>query len=46
MGESCKRENVMLVLSALETILESLGFEVARGKSLAAADNAYGDSAA
>jgi alanine-glyoxylate transaminase/serine-glyoxylate transaminase/serine-pyruvate transaminase len=46
MGESCKRENVMLVLSALETILESMGFELARGRSLAAADNAYGRSAA
>ena len=46
MGESCKRENVMLVLSALETILESMGFEIARGKSLAAADRAYSGSAA
>ncbi|MGZ3511256.1 MAG: pyridoxal-phosphate-dependent aminotransferase family protein [Candidatus Binataceae bacterium] len=46
MGESCKRENVMLVLSALETILESMGFEIARGKSLAAADRAYAGSAA
>ena len=46
MGESCKRENVMLVLSALETILESMGFEIARGKSLAAADRAYNGSAA
>jgi alanine-glyoxylate transaminase/serine-glyoxylate transaminase/serine-pyruvate transaminase len=46
MGESCKRENVMLILSALETILESMGFEIARGKSLAAADRAYSGSAA
>jgi alanine-glyoxylate transaminase / serine-glyoxylate transaminase / serine-pyruvate transaminase len=46
MGESCKRENVMLVLSALETILESMGFEIARGRSLAAADRAYSGSAA
>jgi alanine-glyoxylate transaminase/serine-glyoxylate transaminase/serine-pyruvate transaminase len=46
MGESCKRENVMLVLSALETILDSMGFEIARGKSLAAADQAYAGSAA
>jgi len=46
MGESCKRENVMLILSALETILDSMGFEIARGKSLAAADRAYDGSAA
>jgi alanine-glyoxylate transaminase / serine-glyoxylate transaminase / serine-pyruvate transaminase len=46
MGESCKRENVMLILSALETILESMGFEIARGRSLAAADRAYSGSAA
>jgi alanine-glyoxylate transaminase/serine-glyoxylate transaminase/serine-pyruvate transaminase len=46
MGESCKRENVMLILSALETILESMGFEIARGRSLAAADRAYNGSAA
>jgi alanine-glyoxylate transaminase / serine-glyoxylate transaminase / serine-pyruvate transaminase len=46
MGESCKRQNVMLILSALETILESMGFEIARGKSLAAADRAYAGSAA
>ena len=46
MGESCKRQNVMLILSALETILESMGFELARGKSLAAADRAYDGSAA
>ena len=46
MGESSRRENVMLVLSALETILESMGFEIARGKSLAAADRAYDGSAA
>ena len=36
----------MLVLSALETILGSMGFEIARGKSLAAADRAYAGSAA
>jgi alanine-glyoxylate transaminase/serine-glyoxylate transaminase/serine-pyruvate transaminase len=46
MGESCKRENVMLILSALETILDSMGFEIARGRSLAAADRAYVGSAA
>lgn len=46
MGESCKRENVMLILSALETILESMGFEIARGRSLAAADRAYNGTVA
>src|SRR5215469_7313403 len=45
MGESSRRENVMLVLNALETILESLGAEIARGRSLAAADRAFGDAA-
>jgi alanine-glyoxylate transaminase / serine-glyoxylate transaminase / serine-pyruvate transaminase len=44
MGESCRRENVMLVLNALETILESMGVEIARGRSLAAADRAFGGS--
>jgi alanine-glyoxylate transaminase / serine-glyoxylate transaminase / serine-pyruvate transaminase len=46
MGESCKRENVMLILSALETILESMGFEISRGRSLAAADRAYNGTVA
>jgi alanine-glyoxylate transaminase/serine-glyoxylate transaminase/serine-pyruvate transaminase len=41
MGESCKRENVMLVLNALETILTSMGMEIARGAALAAADRSY-----
>lgn len=41
MGESSRRENVMLILSALETILEAMGYEIARGKSLAAADHAF-----
>ncbi len=41
MGESSKRENVMLVLNALETILESMGMEVARGAALQAVDRAY-----
>jgi len=45
MGESSKRENVMLILSALETILESMGAEIARGRSLAAADRAFRDAA-
>jgi alanine-glyoxylate transaminase / serine-glyoxylate transaminase / serine-pyruvate transaminase len=41
MGESSRRENVMLVLSAIETILESMGMEIARGRALSAADGAY-----
>jgi len=41
MGESSKRENVMLILNALETILASMGMEVARGAALVAADRAY-----
>ncbi|MGH7864214.1 MAG: pyridoxal-phosphate-dependent aminotransferase family protein, partial [Candidatus Binataceae bacterium] len=41
MGESSRRENVMLVLNALEEILGSMGLEIARGRALAAADNAY-----
>jgi alanine-glyoxylate transaminase/serine-glyoxylate transaminase/serine-pyruvate transaminase len=41
MGESSKRENVMLILNALETILASMGMEIARGAALVAADRAY-----
>ncbi len=41
MGEGSRRENVMLVLSALEEILSSMGAEIARGRALAAADEAY-----
>jgi alanine-glyoxylate transaminase/serine-glyoxylate transaminase/serine-pyruvate transaminase len=41
MGESSRRENVMLVLNALEEILGSMGMEIARGRALSAADNAY-----
>jgi alanine-glyoxylate transaminase / serine-glyoxylate transaminase / serine-pyruvate transaminase len=41
MGESSRRENVMLILNALETVLGSLGMELARGAALAAADRAY-----
>ncbi|MGH7987840.1 MAG: pyridoxal-phosphate-dependent aminotransferase family protein [Candidatus Binataceae bacterium] len=40
-GESSRRENVMLILNALETILESMGMEIARGMALQAADRAY-----
>ncbi len=41
MGESSRRENVMLVLNALEEILGSMGMEIARGRALSAADRAY-----
>jgi len=41
MGESSRRENVMLVLNALETVLAAQGLEVARGAALVAADNSY-----
>jgi alanine-glyoxylate transaminase/serine-glyoxylate transaminase/serine-pyruvate transaminase len=42
MGESSRRENVMLALAALEQILAAMGYEVPRGKALGAADAAYG----
>jgi alanine-glyoxylate transaminase / serine-glyoxylate transaminase / serine-pyruvate transaminase len=41
MGESSRRENVMLVLNALEIALAAQGIEVARGAALVAADNSY-----
>ena len=41
MGEGSRRENVMLVLNALEEILGSMGMEIARGRALSAADKAY-----
>jgi alanine-glyoxylate transaminase / serine-glyoxylate transaminase / serine-pyruvate transaminase len=41
MGESSRRENVMLALNALETALAAQGMEVKRGAALAAADNSY-----
>ena len=41
MGEGSRRENVMLVLNALEEILGSLGMELSRGRALSAADRAY-----
>ena len=41
MGEGSRRENVMLILNALEEILGTMGFEIARGRALAAADEAY-----
>ena len=41
MGESSRRENVTLVLGALEQILGGAGFELSRGKALAAAQAAW-----
>ncbi|HTY56853.1 MAG TPA: alanine--glyoxylate aminotransferase family protein [Candidatus Binataceae bacterium] len=41
MGESSRRENVMLVLNALEEILGGMGMEIVRGRALSAADRAY-----
>jgi alanine-glyoxylate transaminase/serine-glyoxylate transaminase/serine-pyruvate transaminase len=41
MGESSRRENVMLVLNALETALSAQGMEVVRGAALVAADESY-----
>jgi alanine-glyoxylate transaminase / serine-glyoxylate transaminase / serine-pyruvate transaminase len=41
MGESSCRENVTLLLGALEQILAGAGFELSRGKGLAAAQAAY-----
>lgn len=41
MGESSRRENVMLALNALETVLTAQGMEIARGAALVAADQSY-----
>src|SRR5260370_9930707 len=41
MGESSRRENVVLVLKALEELLGSPGGEIVRGRSPAAADAGY-----
>lgn len=45
MGESSRRQNVMLILNALETLLAAQGMEVARGAALVAADRAYDGAA-
>ena len=42
MGESAREANVFALLSALEIILSGLGYEVAHGSSLAAAQRALG----
>ena len=41
MGESSRRQNVMLILNALETLLTAQGMELVRGAGLVAADKAY-----
>jgi alanine-glyoxylate transaminase / serine-glyoxylate transaminase / serine-pyruvate transaminase len=41
MGEGSRRENVMLALNAFEEILGAMGMEIARGKALSAAGDAY-----
>jgi alanine-glyoxylate transaminase/serine-glyoxylate transaminase/serine-pyruvate transaminase len=41
MGDGSRRENVMIVLNALEEILGSMGLELSRGRALSAADKAY-----
>ena len=43
MGESAKETNVFALLSALEQILPDLGYEVATGASLSAAQRALVD---
>jgi len=40
-GESSTRQNVMVLLNALESVLSSQGFDLARGEALRAADEAY-----
>jgi alanine-glyoxylate transaminase / serine-glyoxylate transaminase / serine-pyruvate transaminase len=45
MGESSRRNNVVLVLNALEQLLSSAGVEIARGRAQAAADAVYAQSA-
>jgi alanine-glyoxylate transaminase/serine-glyoxylate transaminase/serine-pyruvate transaminase len=41
MGESARRENVTIALAAFEQILPSMGYEIAKGRALAAAAAAY-----
>ncbi|MFB5284633.1 pyridoxal-phosphate-dependent aminotransferase family protein [Peribacillus sp. Hz7] len=41
MGYSCRKENVLFVLGALEAVLLRHGFEVKRGEALQAALNVY-----
>ena len=41
MGEGSRRENVMMLLAALEEILGSMGIELSHGRALAAAGQTY-----
>lgn len=41
LGEGAQRSNVFLLLAAMEQIFASMGYEVPRGKALAAAEAAY-----
>ncbi len=41
MGYACKKENVLLVLSALETILTDLGYPVEKGAGIQAASSFF-----
>jgi alanine-glyoxylate transaminase/serine-glyoxylate transaminase/serine-pyruvate transaminase len=46
MGHSSRRENVTLVLSALETCLRDLGHPVETGAAVSAAAEVYGEQPA
>ena len=46
MGHSSRRENVTLVLSALETCLRDLGYRAEPGTAVSAAAEIYGEQAA
>ena len=41
MGHGCNRKNVLLCLSALETVLSDMGAGIARGAAIHAAEAAY-----
>ena len=43
MGYSCKMENVMLAISALESIFDDMGVDFEHGKAETAAYHAYAD---
>jgi aspartate aminotransferase-like enzyme len=44
MGESSKQENIITLLSALEKILPEVGYEVAVGSGVKAAEDALASS--
>lgn len=43
MGHSCRKRNVLMVLSALETILSQMGYRCEKGAAMAAAEAVYAD---